>query len=120
MSSVYPLTTWNRQRCDITEPHENKVGRVGIIGGSFDPPSMVHMIIGSELLNLEQVDEVWYVPCGEREDRKLTEGKIRLEMLAAAVDAFFWGNREQVKILDIELKNKEMMQTYDLLVELRS
>ena len=120
MSSVYPITSLNRTTCDIKESRVTKTSRVGIIGGSFDPPSVVHMIIGSELLNLDHVDEIWYVPCGEREDRKLADGKIRLEMLEASIKSFFWGNPERVKILDVELKNQKMMQTYDLLCLLRS
>ena len=40
-------------------------------------------------------------------------------MQNAAVDEFFWDNREQIKVLDIELKNGEMMQTFTLLETLK-
>ena len=39
-------------------------------------------------------------------------------MLKGGIDDFFWSNREQVEINDIELKNGALIPTYDQLVEL--
>jgi nicotinic acid mononucleotide adenylyltransferase len=44
--------------------------RVGILGGSFNPPTIGHQLMAVEVLNLNLVDEVWMVPCGYREDKK--------------------------------------------------
>lgn len=43
--------------------------RIGILGGSFDPPTIGHMQLASETLNLLGFDEVWLVPCGVRQDK---------------------------------------------------
>ena len=54
--------------------------KVAILGGSFNPPTITHLQIASETLNLcAEIDEVWIVPCGDREDKKVTTpGPIRL------------------------------------------
>ncbi len=46
--------------------------KVGILGGSFDPPTISHLQLASETLNVcAEINEVWLVPCGERPDKKL-------------------------------------------------
>ena len=60
---------------------------IAILGGSFDPPGIHHMMMVSELLNLREVERVIIVPCGIREDKKLTaSGSQRLEMLRLSVE----------------------------------
>lgn len=58
-----------------------KTLRTGILGGSFDPPTIAHALMAAELLNKKQVDEVVFVPCGSRDDKVLTAGSHRLKML---------------------------------------
>ena len=36
--------------------------KIALIGGSFNPPTATHGLIGTEILRLGLVDEVWYVP----------------------------------------------------------
>ncbi len=57
---------------------------VAIFGGSFDPPTIAHVQIACEIYNnFADVDEVWFVPCGDgRGDKKLrTPGLHRVKML---------------------------------------
>ena len=44
--------------------------RIGILGGSFDPPTIGHLQLASQTLNLLGFDEVWLIPCGVRNDKK--------------------------------------------------
>ena len=37
--------------------------RVALFGGSFNPPHFAHQMIVAWLLNTDQADEVWLVPC---------------------------------------------------------
>merc|ERR1719264_1330642 len=94
---------------NIESENNNKKTRVGILGGSFDPPTLSHLFIGAELLNQKIVDEVWYIPCGYRTDKKLTDGQIRIEMLKNAIDEFFWASRDKIKIDDIEIQNGSLI-----------
>ena len=44
--------------------------KIGIYGGSFDPPTISHLSIASEAVNVLKLDEVWMIPCGHRRDKK--------------------------------------------------
>lgn len=43
--------------------------RIGILGGSFSPVTVGHMMIAEQVLASRAVDEVWIVPCGARPDK---------------------------------------------------
>ena len=85
-----------------TESNKTKPRRIAAIGGAFDPPTFSHLMIGAEIFNLNMADEIWYIPCGSRDDKLLTNSEIRVEMLTKAIDEYFWNNRERVKVNDIE------------------
>lgn len=44
---------------------------VALYGGAFDPPHIGHIRLVQSLLKTKTVDEVWLMPCGDREDKKL-------------------------------------------------
>ena len=44
---------------------------VALYGGAFDPPHLGHLSIINELQNIEFIQEVWLLPSGDREDKKL-------------------------------------------------
>ena len=82
-----------------------KIINVGILGGSFDPPTISHLQMASETINLKIVDEIWMIPCGYRDDKpKLLRAEQRLELCQKAVDDFFPRNFP-IKINDIEIRN---------------
>ena len=59
-----------------------KIVRVGVLGGSFDPPTISHLQMASETINKGLADEVWMIPCGARPDKpNLLPAETRLEML---------------------------------------
>jgi len=93
--------------------------RIGILGGSFNPPTMGHIQIAAEAINLRHVDESWIIPCGTRPDKKITtSGEKRLEMVQILVDSFF--ERDfPIKVNDIEIRNKEYIPTYMLIKKLQ-
>ncbi len=62
----------------------NKPQTVAILGGSFDPPTISHIQIASEIYNThEDIDAVWIIPCGDgRGDKSLkTKAVHRIKML---------------------------------------
>jgi len=76
--------------------------KVGILGGTFDPPHMGHLLIANEVLSSLQLDEIWFMPNQEPPHKKKTESvtnKERIQMLGLAIE----GN-SSFKIETIELE----------------
>lgn len=58
---------------------------VAVFGGSFDPPTIGHvMVVSHLLLNEPEIDQVWVVPCYLQAGKTLTDFSHRLEMCKAA------------------------------------
>jgi nicotinate-nucleotide adenylyltransferase len=39
--------------------------KVGVLGGTFDPPHIGHLVIGDQALHQLRLDEIWYTPVGQ-------------------------------------------------------
>ncbi len=69
--------------------------RVGILGGTFDPPHIGHLILAEEARDQLHLDKVLFVPAGDpphKRDRRLTPVQHRLAMVSLAIaenPAFF-------------------------------
>lgn len=48
-----------------TLPEVKKHARIGLLGGSFDPPHVCHALLGFSFLALEPIDELWVIPCDD-------------------------------------------------------
>ncbi|MEC5422188.1 nicotinate-nucleotide adenylyltransferase [Virgibacillus sp. C22-A2] len=62
--------------------------RVGILGGTFDPPHLGHLIIGEEVRLALNLEEIWFVPSHlppHKESAK-TSATDRINMLMKALD----------------------------------
>ena len=84
--------------------------KIGIFGGSFNPPHRIHEKIARELIEKKFVDKVIFVPTGDRYQKKeLISCKHRIEMLKiiTSKNPFF-------EVSDFELKN-ELTYTYQTL-----
>ena len=75
--------------------------KIGVFGGSFNPPHKMHLKIGLELVNKQYVDKVIYVPTGSKYKYKnnLLPDKNRLEMLEILTKT-----QEYLDVNDYELK----------------
>jgi len=61
--------------------------RIGILGGSFNPPHKGHIEIAQAVYDKGLVDEVWIVPCYDtRHDKELVAFADRLKMCQLVVD----------------------------------
>ena len=45
--------------------------RVVVYGGSFDPHHLSHVSVINCLINSENTDETWVIPCGDRADKNM-------------------------------------------------
>ncbi|MFQ5742961.1 MAG: nicotinate-nucleotide adenylyltransferase [Acidobacteriota bacterium] len=61
--------------------------RIGIFGGTFDPPHLGHLILAEEIREDFRLQEVYFMPCHEPPHKSridLTEAKHRFAMVVAA------------------------------------
>ncbi len=85
--------------------------KIGVFGGSFNPPHKMHLEIGVQLVNKQYVDNVVYVPTGSKYKYKnnLLSDKNRLEMLEILTK-----NYGSLSVNDYELK-EEVVYTCETL-----
>jgi nicotinate-nucleotide adenylyltransferase len=73
--------------------------RLGLLGGSFDPPHVAHQQVCLAALSLGRLDEVLVVPCFQHAfDKHLTSYPHRLEMCRLALQPF----DDRVSVSDVE------------------
>ena len=62
--------------------------RIGILGGTFDPIHIAHLIIAEECRLRVPLEKVVFIPTGQpwlKSDRQITAGSLRMEMVRLAV-----------------------------------
>ena len=92
--------------------------RIGILGGTFDPIHMGHLMLAEWVKSEMCLDEIWLIPNGisrMKADQKLAPAKDRLQMTKLAAK----GNA-QFKCLDLEIKREGYTYSYETLEELSS
>lgn len=74
--------------------------KLGVIGGTFDPPHIGHLIISQEALIELNLEKVIFVPAGRPllKGRKVTDAALRWEMLNLAItsNSYFYSTREEI------------------------
>jgi len=76
--------------------------KIGIFGGSFNPPHKMHFDIARNLIDKHYVDKVIFVPTGSQYKYKdnLVLDKARLEMVRLMIE-----NEDDMMVSDFELKD---------------
>ncbi len=93
------------------------IKRIGLYGGTFDPPHIGHLIIAETAWQQLALDKVLFIPAyipPHKKGKKYTTPQQRLEMLQCAIR----GNKH-FDILDIELKRRGVSYTADTLFQLK-
>ncbi|RLQ98151.1 nicotinate-nucleotide adenylyltransferase [Falsibacillus albus] len=92
--------------------------RVGILGGTFNPPHLGHLIIANEVYQELELDEVRFMPNHEPPHKKesgVISGKHRIEMLRIAIK-----DHPAFSIEPIELERKGKSFSFDTIQLLKS
>ena len=92
--------------------------RLGVFGGTFDPPHLGHLIAAQELHHQLGLDRLLLMPASvppHKRDRQVSPAEIRLEMLRAAVVG-----DERFEVSELELRREGASYTVDTLRELRA
>ncbi|MXW18516.1 MAG: nicotinate (nicotinamide) nucleotide adenylyltransferase [Gemmatimonadetes bacterium] len=92
--------------------------RVGIFGGTFDPPHLGHSIVAAEVMEALRLDRLLWVPAAvppHKRDHPVTSAEVRRRMVAAAV-----AETPGFALCDLEVQRGGVSYTVDTLRRLRS
>jgi nicotinate-nucleotide adenylyltransferase len=92
--------------------------RYGVLGGTFDPPHIGHLILAQEVYARLGLDRIWFIPTGvspHKLDRPVTPAVHRVAMLERAL-----ADDERFGLLTLEVERPGPSYTVDTLRELRA
>lgn len=89
--------------------------KIGLLGGTFDPPHFGHLLIGEEVYHALQLDEVWFIPSNDppHKDATTTNTKDRVQMTELAIQS-----NPHFKVNKIEMERSGTSYTFDTVQEL--
>jgi nicotinate-nucleotide adenylyltransferase len=102
------------------------VARIGLLGGTFDPPHLGHLTVASDVCRALDLNEVWLVPAGIAPHKDaltghpgspVTAAPLRLEMVRALVGD---GEDRAVRVSDVEIARGGVSYSVDTLRALRT
>ncbi|MEC3605932.1 nicotinate-nucleotide adenylyltransferase [Bacillus glycinifermentans] len=85
--------------------------KIGVFGGTFDPPHNGHLLMANEVLYKMDLDEIWFMPNQippHKQENSFSESHHRVEMLKIAISG-----KERFKLETIELERNGPSYTFD-------
>ena len=92
--------------------------RIGILGGTFDPPHLGHLLIAESARTALDLESVQFLPAGEpwlKSGQRITAGRHRRRMVELAI-----ADNPHFALCDAELRRAGPSYTADTLAELRA
>jgi nicotinate-nucleotide adenylyltransferase len=93
------------------EPIEQVKRRIGIVGGTFDPPHLGHLLLAEAALSGAGLDEIWFMPTHSPPHKKAKPQAApahRRHMLELAL-----AEHPDFRVCDLELKRRGVSYTID-------
>ena len=93
-----------------------KLMRIGVFGGTFDPPHLAHLVAAETARSQVNLDEVLFIPAGDpwqKQDQTVTKAAARLRMVESAIAAFIHFTAD-----DREIRRSGPSKTVETLEEL--
>ena len=90
--------------------------RIGLLGGTFDPPHWAHLAAAEAARHDLGLSEVWFVPAGRpphKRGRPVTPARVRLALLEGALEG-----ARRFRVLADELRRRGPSYTVDTLERL--
>lgn len=94
------------------------MSRIGIMGGTFNPIHIGHLLLAEWVLDALQLKEVWFIPTGipyKKKSNELVSGEDRFHMTMLATK-----NNSHFKCLDMEVKREGYTYSYETLELLKA
>ena len=95
----------------------SEFNKIGLLGGTFDPVHLGHLIVAESVLNELNLDKIYFIPAHKhalKSNEKITSPNIRLELLQIALKDYSYYSAS-----DIELKSDNVSFTIDTLNKIR-
>jgi nicotinate-nucleotide adenylyltransferase len=92
-------------------PEEDSGPRLGIFGGTFDPPHVGHVAVAEDVVRHLRLDRLIWIPAGDpphKPERPVTPAGLRLEMTRAAV-----AGHPRFEVSEIEVRRPGPSYTVD-------
>lgn len=86
------------------------MGKIGLFGGTFDPPHTAHIKLAETVCENFSLDKVIFIPAGNpphKTDKKITDKHHRFEMVKRAIDGF-----SQFSVSDFDILNDKPNYSY--------
>lgn len=90
--------------------------RIGLLGGTFDPVHLGHLILAEQCREQAQLDRLWFVPAGQpphKASDEISSGRDRQEMLQLAI-----AGHERFAVNVVELERADTSYTVHTLEQL--
>jgi nicotinate-nucleotide adenylyltransferase len=75
--------------------------KTGVLGGTFDPPHLAHLVLAAAAREALGLDRVLFVPAGlpwRKADRDVTSAPLRVRMVEAAVADLEWAAVSTIEV----------------------
>lgn len=75
--------------------------RSGILGGTFDPPHLGHLVLAAAAREALALDHVLFVPAGEqwrKSDREIASAEARRRMVETAIEPLAWARLSTIEL----------------------
>ncbi|MCI8373531.1 MAG: nicotinate-nucleotide adenylyltransferase [Lachnospiraceae bacterium] len=92
--------------------------KIGIMGGTFDPIHIGHLILAEQAKEQYSLDKIWVMPNGNpryKSDRIITDSTHRAEMVRRSI-----ANNPDMELSLLEINRKGYTYTYETLEELKA
>lgn len=88
--------------------------RYGIMGGTFNPIHLGHLMISEYIREDMKLDEIIFIPTGNPPHKQATDANVRYEMVKLAIE-----ENKNFSISDVEVKRSDITYTVDTINELK-
>ena len=92
--------------------------KIGIMGGTFDPIHIGHLILGEKTYEQLGLDKIWFMPAGNPPHKRNRAGRATDEQRVAMVERAISGN-PHFELSLIEMHDHGLSYTYHTLENLR-
>lgn len=107
----------SNEKCETTENTDSRMmKRIGILGGTFNPIHMGHLIMAEEVCKHHHLSKIIFIPAyipPHKYVKDLTEAHHRYEMIKAAIS-----EKSKLEVSDIEIKREGRSYTIDTVQEI--